>query len=192
MPGIVATLRLFLSCTVLCGLVYTSTLTLFSQALWPWQAGGSLLVKDKRVTGSLLLGQSFTAARYFHGRPSASAYDPMASGGSNWGPTSPQWREAVQRRIVASGATAANPVPADLVMASGSGLDPHITPEAARFQIPRVARARHMSEDALQLLVKQVTEKPMVRLIGAKRVNVLQLNLALDAMENPRPTPHSP
>jgi K+-transporting ATPase ATPase C chain len=184
MPGIMASLRLFLGCVVLCGLLYTSTLTLFAQVIWPWQAGGSLLVKDKQVTGSLLLGQPFATARYFHGRPSAADYDPAASGGSNWGPTSKQWREALQQRLLAVGASDANPVPADLIMASGSGLDPHITPDAARFQIPRVAKARHRSEEALQQLVKQVTEKPVLRLIGAKRVNVLQLNLALDALDH--------
>jgi K+-transporting ATPase ATPase C chain len=184
MAGIMATLRLFLGCAVLCGLAYTSTLTLFAQVIWPWQAGGSLLVKDKQVTGSLLLGQSFVTARYFHGRPSAAHYDPTASGGSNWGPVSKQWRKTLQQRLLAVGASDANPVPADLIMASGSGLDPHITPEAARFQIPRVAKARPRSEEALQQLVKQVTEKPMVRLIGAKRVNVLELNLALDALDH--------
>lgn len=192
MADIMATIRLFLSCAVLCGLIYTSTLTLFAQVIWPWQAGGSLLVKDKQVTGSLLLGQPFTTARYFHSRPSAANDNPAASGGSNWGPTSPQWRRSLQQRLLAVGASDANPVPADLIMASGSGLDPHITPEAARFQIPRVAKARHRSEEALQQLVKQVTEKPIVRLIGAKRVNVLQLNLALDAMDRPSPTPHPP
>lgn len=183
MPGILTSLRLFLGCAILCGLLYTAALTLFSQAVWPWQAGGSLLVKDGRVTGSLLLGQPFASARYFHSRPSASNHDPNASGGSNWGPSSSQWRKALQQRIVAAGGTTVNPVPADLVMASGSGLDPHITPEAARFQIPRVAHARQLSEDTLQQLVRQVTAKPIMRLIGAKRVNVLQLNLALDAIE---------
>lgn len=182
-PGILASLRLFLGCACLCGLLYPALLTLFCQAVWPWQAGGSLLVKEGQVTGSLLLGQPFSSARYFHSRPSASNNDPGASGGSNWGPTSSQWRAALQQRIVTAGATTANPVPADLVMASGSGLDPHISPEAARFQIPRVAHARQLSEETLQRLVKQVTAKPIMRLFGAKRVNVLQLNLALDALE---------
>lgn len=186
-----ATLRaavlLFLLLSAVTGLLYPLLLTGAAQTLFPHQARGSLIERDGQAVGSALIGQAFTEPRYFWGRPSASGpapYNAAASGGSNLGPTSEPLQTAVRERIAAlraadPGNTA--PVPVDLVTASGSGLDPHVSLAAAQYQIDRVARARGLAPDRVQALVERHAQRPRVPGLGEPRVNVLELNLALDA-----------
>jgi K+-transporting ATPase ATPase C chain len=179
--------------TILTGLIYPLAVTGIAQAIFPHQANGSLLIKDGRPIGSALIGQPFDEARYFWGRPSATSpvpYNAAASSGSNLGPTNPALIQAVQTRIAAL--KAADPentalIPVDLVTASGSGLDPHISPAAADYQVRRVARARGrgMDERVVRRLVAEQTEGRQFGLLGEPRVNVLQLNLTLDAAQPP-------
>jgi K+-transporting ATPase ATPase C chain len=175
--------------TVITGLIYPMVATGVAQVLFPHQANGSLIERDGKPIGSELIGQNFDDPKYFWGRPSATTpqpYNGTASNGSNLGPTNTALRDAVQQRIDAlrkadPGNTA--PVPADLVTASGSGLDPEITPAAAQYQVARVARIRHLSEQQVQILVAQFTRGRQLGLLGEPRVNVLQLNLALDGQQ---------
>jgi potassium-transporting ATPase KdpC subunit len=172
--------------TVLMGIVYPLLVTGLAGIFLPYQAAGSLVVRNSKVIGSELIGQSFTQPQYFHPRPSAAGeqgYDATASGGSNLGPT--------DRRLIARIEQAVTelrrenptvPVPIDLVTASGSGLDPDITPAAAEFQVPRVARARSLPQDVVRRLVARYTEGRQLGILGEARVNVLRLNLALDAL----------
>lgn len=168
-------------CTGIFGFVYPVASTLLIQGLFPWQAGGSLIVKDNKILGSELIGQQFTAPQYFWGRLSATspyAYNAAASSGSNFGVANPALIEAISSRLVALGEE--KNVPVDLVTASGSGLDPHISPAAAEYQIKRVAHARNISEEQLRTLVGNYTEGRQFGFLGEKTVNVLKLNLALD------------
>jgi K+-transporting ATPase ATPase C chain len=176
--------------TLVTGVAYPLLVTGIAQAIFPSQAHGSLIVKEGKVIGSALIGQPFDDPKYFWSRPSATspfADNAGASSGSNLSPTNPDLVKAVQGRVDAlrtadPGNTA--PVPADLVTASGSGLDPHISPAAALYQVPRVAKARKLTPGAVRALVERQTEGRFLGFLGEPRVNVLPLNLALD--ETPR------
>jgi K+-transporting ATPase ATPase C chain len=181
-------LLMLLVLTVVTGVIYPLLVTGLAQLAFPARANGSLIVQDGRAIGSRLIGQSFTDPRYFWSRPSATSpapYDAGASGGSNLGPTNPALTVAVQRRIEALRAADpgnAAPVPVDLVTASGSGLDPHISPAAAQYQVGRVARSRGLSRAAVQALVAAHTAGRQWGVLGEPTVNVLELNLALDRL----------
>lgn len=180
---------LFLGLTLLTGVVYPLVVTGTAQLLFPRQAGGSLIDVSGKLVGSEPLGQPFTSDTYFHSRPSATApvpYNGLGSAGSNLGPTSPALAEAVRERVTALHAEtgdAAKPVPVDLVTASGSGLDPHISPAAALLQVPRVAKSRGRSEPEVRALVESHTQAATWGVLGAPRVHVLRLNLALDSLQ---------
>jgi len=178
--------------TVITGIMYPLVMTVFLQLVFPYQAGGSLIMRDGKVVGSELLAQGFQTNRYFWPRPSACSYGTgtggfAASGASNLGPTSAQLQKNVDGNLAtlrtAHKLSADAPVPADLVFASASGLDPDISPEAARFQIARVATARNMNVDQVTALVEKFIKPPQWGVFGMARVNVLQLNLALDAAD---------
>ena len=179
-------LVLLIALTVITGIAYPLVVTGIAQALFPRQANGSLIVKDGKVVGSSLIGQPFDDPRYFWSRPSATTpypYNAGSSSGSNLSPTNPDLVKAVQDRVDTlrkADPDAKGPVPVDLVTASGSGLDPHISPAAALYQVHRVAKARKLDEAALQQLVAQHTEGRWLGILGEPRVNVLELNLALD------------
>ena len=179
-PAILMTVML----TVVTGLMYPLVVTGVATLVFPWQAHGSLLTRNGTTIGSALLAQGFTDAGYFHPRPSAAGengYDATASGGSNLGPIDGKLVERVGNTAAElRGENAGAPVPVDLVTTSGSGLDPHVTPAGADFQVPRVAAARHAPEDAIRDLMRTHTEGRQLGFLGEPRVNVLQLNVALD------------
>lgn len=174
--------------TLLTGIAYPLAVTGLAELMFPRQAHGSLVLQDGKPVGSALIGQNFGDPRHFWGRPSATGdkpYNPLASGGSNLGPLNPALTDAVKQRVQALRAADpgnTQPVPLDLVTASASGLDPHISPAAARWQVPRVARARGLDAARVQQLVDANTEAPLFGMLGEPRVNVLALNLALDAL----------
>jgi K+-transporting ATPase ATPase C chain len=175
-------IRVLVILTIITGVVYPLLVTGIAQVAFPDKANGSLIVQNEKIVGSRLIGQAFSDPKYFWGRPSATSpmpYNGAASSGSNQGPTNPALKEAVEGRIKALGG--ATPVPADLVTASGSGLDPHISPAAADYQVARVAKARNLSEDRVRGLVAQHTQGRQLGILGEPVVNVLELNLALDA-----------
>jgi K+-transporting ATPase ATPase C chain len=173
--------------TVITGVAYPLVVTGIAQIAFNDQANGSLLREGDKVLGSRLIGQPFSDPKYFWGRPSATSpmpYNGASSSGSNLGPTNPALKEAVAERIKAlrdAGGDPLKAVPVDLVTASGSGLDPHISPAAAEYQIPRVARVRNLPEERVRELVQRHTEGRQLGFLGEPRVNVLALNLALDA-----------
>jgi K+-transporting ATPase ATPase C chain len=175
-----------LATTVLLGIVYPLVVTVLAQVLFPRQANGELIEAGGKLAGSHLIGQPFTAPGYFYSRPSAAGaagYDPTASGGSNLGPTNKVLIDRVSAGVKLLQPTNPNtPIPADLVTASGSGLDPHISPASAEFQVPRVARERGMSEQDVRSLVEKHAEGRQFGFLGEPRVNVLDLNLDLDAV----------
>jgi potassium-transporting ATPase KdpC subunit len=173
--------------TVIAGVAYPLVMTGISQLLFHKQAEGSLIVRDGQVVGSELIAQQFTGDKYFWPRPSAGSYATVPSGASNYGPTS----QALQSNVTANAAAfrtgnklaADAPVPADMVFTSASGLDPHISPESARLQVARVAAARGLAEDQVKALVEKFVEAPQWGIFGEPRVNVLELNVALDDMQ---------
>jgi len=172
--------------TVITGVIYPITVTGLAQVIFPHQANGSLIVIDGKTYGSELIGQQFDDPKYFWGRPSAAAYNAAASSGSNLGPMNPSLEEAVQARIDALHAADPNnplPISVDLVTASASGLDPHISVAAALYQARRVASARRWSEAEVISLVEKYTEGRQFGILGEPRVNVLLLNLALDGIQ---------
>jgi K+-transporting ATPase ATPase C chain len=190
-PAIVVLVAL----TLICGLIYPLAMTGIAEVIFPYQAQGSMIERDGKVVGSELIGQVFTSDKYFHGRPSATTaadpndatktvpapYNAANSGGSNLGPSNKALIDRVQSDM--DSLKKENPtatVPIDLVTTSGSGLDPHISPQAALFQVPRIAKARNLPEDRVRQLVQDKTEERWLGLIGEPRVNVLLLNLALD------------
>lgn len=174
--------------TVICGGIYPALVTGIAQTVFPRQANGSFIVDTRgRIVGSALIGQPFSDPKYFRPRPSATSdfgYNPAASGGSNSGPTNPAYLETVADRVKGQrDAGLSGPLPAALVQASASGLDPHITPEEAMVQIPSVAKARGLTGGALKWLVLAHTEDRQLGILGSPRVNVLELNMELDRMK---------
>ena len=178
--------------TLLLGVLYPLAVTGLAQLMFPNQANGELITQNGKLIGSHLIGQPFTAPGYFYSRPSAAGpagYDPTASGGSNLGPTNKMLIDRVDASVKSLQPANPNmPVPADLVTTSGSGLDPHISPASAEFQVPRIARERNISEQEVRALVQKHTQGRQFGFLGESRVNVLDLNLDLDAT-HPLPAP---
>jgi len=185
-------LLVFLWLSLICGLIYPLTITMIAQAVFPEQSNGSIIKHGKQIMGSQLIGQLLTSPEYFHGRPSATdpQYDASNSGGSNLAPSGAKLIAQTQTRVrqvrEENSLSQKSPVPADLVLTSASGLDPHISPLSASVQIRRIAGERRISEVELEKIIHQNTEQPLLGIWGKERVNVLLLNLALDGIKTKR------
>jgi len=189
--NIVTAILMTIATTILLGIIYPLVVTGIAKALFRDKANGQLIERDGKLIGSRIIGQAFTSPGYFHSRPSAAGngYDAANSGGTNFAPTNQKLIDRVKQDAASLQAeNPGKPIPIDLVTTSGSGLDPHITPAAAEFQIPRVARERGVSPEALQRLVAKHTEGRQLGFLGEPRVNVLELNLDLDASYPQRKT----
>jgi K+-transporting ATPase ATPase C chain len=186
-PSYASLLRASIGLTIvslgLCGFLYSATVTGLGQLLFPAQANGSLIKLDGKILGSSLVAQPFTDPKYFQPRPSAANYDPMAMAGSNMARTNPELTKIIEQRIAdieARDHIEGRQIPSDLVTASGSGIDPEISLKSAMIQVQRVAAARHLSDQQVIELIQQYTVKPTFGVLGQERINVLELNLALD------------
>jgi potassium-transporting ATPase KdpC subunit len=185
-------LLVFTGLSLICGLIYPLAITAISQRVFPGEANGGIIKNGEQIVGSRLVGQLFTSPKYFQGRPSASdpQYDAGNSGGSNLAPSNArliaQAATRVERIRIINRLSSDAPIPADLVLASGSGLDPHISPMAAALQIERIAAERNIPPAAVKKIIQQNTEQPLLGIWGKERVNVLQLNLALDGIKTGR------
>lgn len=190
MKTISIAIKIFLVFTILTGIIYPLLVTGIAQVVFPRQANGSLILKDNKVIGSELIGQKFDSPIYFSSRPSANEYNPLPSGGSNYGLTSAKLKALVAKRknkfSALNGLGKNAEIPSEMLFASASGLDPHISPEAAGLQINRIATARHFSntqKEQLKTLVESASEAPQLGCLGESRVNVLLLNIALDKLK---------
>ena len=181
-------LRAILVMTVFCGLIYPLVMTGLCQALFPFQANGSIIEHDGKVIGSAIIGQEFKDDKYFSGRPSANEYNAADSAGTNYGAINKELKKQVEERAAAVrakyGLLPTEKVPSDMVTNDAAGFDPHLSPEAIRMQVDRVAQARNMDKSVVLKLVEQNTEYPSFGFIGEARVNVLKLNLALDKTQS--------
>lgn len=190
MKTAITSLKVLLLMTVLTGVIYPVFVTVIAQVIFPDKANGSLIEIDGKITGSQLLGQAFDSTRYFWSRPSGTAYNSLPSGGSNLGPTSQKLKKQVEERkrkfIELNGLKKNTEIPSEMIFASGSGLDPHITPEAALLQVDRITHTRsftdHQKEHLIRL-IREKTETPRFYFLGERRINVLMLNLELDKIK---------
>lgn len=183
MKTITTALRVLLTLSVLTGVIYPLFIYGVAELFFPWKANGSLILKNNKVVGSELIAQKFASNQYFYARPSADDYNTAPSAASNFGPTSQALKDAIDKRKSQYGANA----PAELLTTSGSGLDPHLSPESVLFQLDRVVAARGFNEAKKQKLVdtiERLTEEPWLGFLGAKKVNILKLNLALDELNH--------
>lgn len=185
------TLKLFIFMILLTGVIYPTILLLVANLTMPWKAQGSLLYEDEKAIGSRCIGQNFTDARYFWGRPSAVDYQTLPAEASNLGPTNSKLKEEIKKRRINLAQTHnvkdLSLVPIELICASGSGIDPHISQRSAYFQVSRVAQARKMSKEKIEELIYESLDKPIGRLFGVPHVNVLVLNIALDHYQKLHP-----
>ena len=181
-------LRAIIVMTILCGLIYPLAMTGLCQALFPFQANGSIIERDGKVVGSAIIGQEFKGDKYFSGRPSANEYNAADSAGTNYGAINKDLKKQVEERAAAVrekyGLLATEKVPSDMVTNDAAGFDPHLSPEAIHLQVNRVSKARNMDKSVVLKLVEQKTEYPSFGFIGEARVNVLKLNLALDKTQS--------
>jgi potassium-transporting ATPase KdpC subunit len=187
---IITAMKFFITMTLLTGIIYPLLMTGFAQIVHPNKSNGSLISKDGKIVGSELIGQRFDSIVYFWSRPSATGYNPIPSGASNYGPTSDTLRKLVNARrnsfAVLNSISEGTAVPKEMLFASASGLDPHISPEAALLQVNRVSEARHFTPDQKEKLIEklmELTELPQFRVLGEERINVLLLNLELDKIK---------
>ena len=176
----------FLFLSLITGIIYPLVVLGFGQTLFSHEANGSLIEVNKQLVGSSLIGQNFRSNKYLWSRPSATSdhpYNALASGGTNLGPSNPQLIDSIKARVESLGATSMTPVPIDLVTSSGSGLDPEISIASAYFQMARIAKARGISQDAVEDIINKYAQSPILGFFGEARVNVLQVNLALDGVK---------
>lgn len=188
---IIISIKIFALFTILCGIVYPLFITGIAQVVFPKQANGSLIVKDNKIIGSKLIGQKFDQDNYFWSRPSATDYSSMPSGGSNLGPTSSKLKQLVADRtaqwIKSNPTSEPGKIPSEMLLASASGLDPHISPKAALLQVDRIVKVRNLDDSQKQQLLKtisELSEAPQFSFLGENRINVLALNLELDKLSN--------